>query len=192
MHNIFDMQSADYENTSDDTGFEAKRLHTDQVDQHFAALDADQRVRARCSIWWRDTARLDGTSTGAIGHYAATDAEAGAAVLQQACRELKNRRCGVAVGPLAGNTWRVSHESNPIPVRRPGGLFPQVARDTPLAFPIRPSPIIPTIGRSTSAGPVSQPLRTMCQRLILTSLIASRNSARCARNLTTSACKSNR
>lgn len=106
MHNIFDMQSSDYDDISDDTGFEARRMQVDQVDQHFAALDAKQRIRARCSIWWRDTARLDGASTGAIGHYAATDAKSAAAVLEHACRELKNRGCNIAVGPLDGNTWR--------------------------------------------------------------------------------------
>jgi L-amino acid N-acyltransferase YncA len=106
MHAIFDMQSSDYDDIVDGTGFESSRLQVDQVDQHFAALDADQQVRARCSIWWRDTARLDGATTGAIGHYAATDAQYGATVLQHACTELKNRRCDIAVGPLDGNTWR--------------------------------------------------------------------------------------
>ncbi len=106
MHSIFDMQSADYDDIADHTGFEAQRLQVEQVDQHFAALDAEQNIRARCSIWWRDTANVNGSTTGAIGHYAATDAEYGEAVLQHACRELKNRRCDIAVGPLDGNTWR--------------------------------------------------------------------------------------
>ena len=106
MQNIFDMQSSDYEDIADHTGFEAQRLQVEQVDQHFAALDSEQRIRARCSIWWRDTANVNGSKTGAIGHYAATDAECGEAVLQHACRELKNRRCDMAVGPLDGNTWR--------------------------------------------------------------------------------------
>ena len=106
MQSIFDMQSADYDDITDQTGFESQRLQVEQVDQHFAALDEEQQIRARCSIWWRDTAKVNGSTTGAIGHYAATDAEYGAAVLQHACRELKNRRCDVAVGPLDGNTWR--------------------------------------------------------------------------------------
>ena len=106
MKNIFDMQSADYDNIVDQTGFESQRLQIEQADQHFAALDKDQRVRARCSIWWRDTANVNGSRSGAIGHYAAMDAGCGEAVLQHACRELKNRRCAIAVGPLDGNTWR--------------------------------------------------------------------------------------
>jgi hypothetical protein len=109
MKSIFDMQSSDYDNIVDETGFEPQRLQVDQVDQHFAALDDEQRIRARCSVWWRDTAGLDGATTGAIGHYAATDAESGAAVLQHACSELKNRRCDVAVGPLDGNTSLRQH-----------------------------------------------------------------------------------
>lgn len=106
MQNIFDMQTSDYEDITDHTGFEAQRLQVEQADQHFAALDSEQRIRARCSIWWRDTANVNGSQTGAIGHYAATDAEFGEAVLEHACRELKNRRCDLAVGPLDGNTWR--------------------------------------------------------------------------------------
>lgn len=106
MPNIFDMQSSDYDDITDKTDFDSQRLQLEQADQHFAALDADQQVQARCSIWWRDTAKLNGSTTGAIGHYAATDAEYGEAVLQHACRELKNRRCDIAVGPLDGNTWR--------------------------------------------------------------------------------------
>jgi hypothetical protein len=106
MHSIFDMRSSDYDDITDKTGFEPRRLQVERADQHFAVLDKDQQIRARCSIWWRDTTKLNGSSTGAIGHYAATDAESGEAVLQHACRELKNRRCDLAVGPLDGNTWR--------------------------------------------------------------------------------------
>ena len=106
MKNIFDMQYSDYDDIADQTGFEPQRLKVEQADQHFAALDKNQRVRARCSIWWRDTVKVNGSSTGTIGHYAATDAEYGEAVLQHACKELKNRRCAIAVGPLDGNTWR--------------------------------------------------------------------------------------
>lgn len=106
MLNIFDMQSSDYHEVEDRTGFEPPRLQLDQADQHFAALDANNNVRARCSIWWRDMANVNGSRTGAIGHYAATDVADGEAVLQHAMRELKNRRCNLAVGPLDGSTWR--------------------------------------------------------------------------------------
>ena len=106
MYDIFDMQSADYQSTIDRTGFDPDRLDNECVDQHFAVLDEKQQIRARCSIWWRDTATVAGDKTGAIGHYAATDERFGAVALEHACRELAGRRCRIAVGPLDGNTWR--------------------------------------------------------------------------------------
>ena len=62
MQSIFDMQASDYDDVTDQTGFESQCLQSEQVDQHFAALDADQRIRARCSIWWRDTAHVGGST----------------------------------------------------------------------------------------------------------------------------------
>ena len=134
MQNIFDMQSSDYDEITDSTGFESQRLQADRVDQHFAVLDAEERIRARCSIWWRDTAGLNGSKTGAIGHYAATDADAGRAVLQQACRELQNRRCDVAVGPLDGNTWRRYRFVTERGTARPFFLEPDNPDDWPPHF----------------------------------------------------------
>lgn len=106
MHDIFDMQTSDYESVIDRTGFDPDRIDIDRADQHFAVLDHRQRIRARCSIWWRDAARLNGAPTGAIGHYAANDESFGEAALQHACRELRSRGCELAVGPMDGNTWR--------------------------------------------------------------------------------------
>jgi L-amino acid N-acyltransferase YncA len=105
MYDIFDMQSGDYDVVRDKTAFAADKITSERADQHFAVMDSEQLL-ARCSVWWRDTAKVDGASTGAIGHYAATDEKAGRAVLDYACRELKNRGCDLAVGPLDGNTWR--------------------------------------------------------------------------------------
>jgi len=148
MHNIFDMQTSDYKDVTDNTGFESRRLQVERADQHFAVLDKDQQVRARCSIWWRDTANVNGSSTGAIGHYAATDAEFGEAVLQHACRELKNRRCDLAVGPLDGNTWRryrfITERGN----ARPFFLEPDNPDEWPLHFD--------SLGFSTLAHYVSE------------------------------------
>ena len=106
MFDIFDMASADYESVIDRTGFDPDRLAFDRADQHFSVLDSKQQIRARCSIWWRDAAQVNGTRTGVIGHYAADDELFGRAVLDHACRELRNRRCEIAVGPMDGNTWR--------------------------------------------------------------------------------------
>lgn len=106
MQRIFDMQTPDYDGIVDATRFDAERLQSERADQHFAVLDDDDRICARCSIWWRDTARVNGSKTGAIGHYAASNAACGETVLDHALRELKNRGCQVAVGPLDGSTWR--------------------------------------------------------------------------------------
>jgi len=106
MNDIFDMESTDYESVIDRTGFDPDRIDAEECDQHFAVLDHKQQIRARCSIWWRDAARVNGIPTGTIGHYAATDESFGAAALEHACRELKNRGCELAVGPMDGNTWR--------------------------------------------------------------------------------------
>jgi len=106
MHDIFDMQIGDYDSIIDRTGFDPDKLASDQTDQHFAVLDGKDQVRARCSVWWRDSAQVNGTRTGTIGHYAATDETFGEMLLEHACRELKNRGCDLAVGPMDGNTWR--------------------------------------------------------------------------------------
>jgi GNAT superfamily N-acetyltransferase len=47
-----------------------------------------------------------GERTGAIGHYAAVDAAAGAAVLERGCALLATAGAAVAVGPMDGTTWR--------------------------------------------------------------------------------------
>ncbi|MEX2389173.1 MAG: GNAT family N-acetyltransferase [Phycisphaeraceae bacterium] len=61
---------------------------------------------ARCSLWWSQTPRLEGRRVGAIGHYAAADRAAGAALLEAACDVLARAGSEVAVGPMDGNTWR--------------------------------------------------------------------------------------
>jgi len=106
MYDIFDMQVSDYESIIDRTGFDPDKLDAERADQHFAVLDNKDQVRARCSIWWRESAQVNGTKTGTIGHYAATDEAFGETLLEHACRELKNRGCELAVGPMDGNTWR--------------------------------------------------------------------------------------
>ena len=57
-------------------------------------------------IWWRDSAQVNGTRTGTIGHYAATNESYGRSLLEHACRELAQQGCELAVGPMDGNTWR--------------------------------------------------------------------------------------
>jgi ribosomal protein S18 acetylase RimI-like enzyme len=61
---------------------------------------------ARCSCWWRETAAQVGIRIGAIGHYAASDGDASAALLSRACQLLAQAGCATAVGPMDGTTWR--------------------------------------------------------------------------------------
>ena len=106
MYDIFDMQQSDYDSVDDTTGFDSAKIAFDYADQHFAALDQDGRICARCSIWWSDTALIDNAPSGAIGHYAADGAASARVLLEHACRELSLRRCVYAIGPMDGNTWR--------------------------------------------------------------------------------------
>jgi predicted N-acetyltransferase YhbS len=134
MYDIFDMQYSDYESIIDRTGFDPDKLDNEAADQHFAVLDDKQQVRARCSIWWRDTAAVDGERTGAIGHYAASDERFGAAALEHACHELGNRGCKLAVGPLDGNTWRRYRFITERGTARPFFLEPDNPDEYPVHF----------------------------------------------------------
>ena len=134
MYDVFDMQTPDYESIIDRTGFDPDKLDSEAVDQHFAVLDEKQQIRARCSIWWRDTAAVDGERSGAIGHYAATDERFGAVALKHACRELGGRRCKLAVGPLDGNTWRRYRFITERGSARPFFLEPDNPDDYPVHF----------------------------------------------------------
>jgi GNAT superfamily N-acetyltransferase len=61
---------------------------------------------SRCALWWAGTPTHEGRRVGAIGHYFAPDAAAGARLLRRACARLAEQGCGLAVGPMDGNTWR--------------------------------------------------------------------------------------
>ena len=66
-------------------------------------VEVDNRALvAQCSCWWRGTP----DDVGFIGHYSAAHADAGAAILEQACEVLATAGCTSAVGPVDGNTWR--------------------------------------------------------------------------------------
>ncbi len=77
-----------------------------QADAHWLRLDARANAVARCSLWWRETPPYPGHRLGLIGHYAASDEESAAQLLAWACRQLAERGCTLAVGPMDGNTWR--------------------------------------------------------------------------------------
>jgi len=83
----------------------AQEIEFHRPDTSLVARDG-ARIAARCSLWWSDVPPMVGHKLGAIGHFAASDAAAAAALLSEACRELQLNGCTIAVGPMDGNTWR--------------------------------------------------------------------------------------
>jgi predicted N-acetyltransferase YhbS len=63
-------------------------------------------VTAHAALWWKQTPELNGERIGAIGGFAAADADAARLLLDRAGDGLRAAGCRVAVGPLNGNTWR--------------------------------------------------------------------------------------
>jgi GNAT superfamily N-acetyltransferase len=61
---------------------------------------------ARCAIYTANVPKYEGQTLGLVGQYTAENAEAGRAVLAEACRRLKDAGCTLAVGPMDGNTWK--------------------------------------------------------------------------------------
>lgn len=78
-----------------------------QPHRHLLARDAGA-MRARCSVWVGSVPWAGGVAgvVGVVGHFAAVDAAAGAAVLEAAVAVLRAQGCCVAIGPMDGNTWR--------------------------------------------------------------------------------------
>jgi len=134
MVDVLAMQPSDYESVTDRTGFDPGWLRTDHSDRHFVALDHNRQIRARCSVWWRNSPPVNGRVSGIVGHYAACNEDFGMAVLQQACRELGNRGCELAVGPMDGNTWRRYRFVTERGSFRPFFLEPDNPDDYPVHF----------------------------------------------------------
>ncbi len=80
-------------------------LTNQQVDAHLQVSQND-KIAARCSLWWRTTPVLQGQTLGYIGHYAAVHQQAALTLLEEAKSLLRDRGCVLAVGPIDGNTWR--------------------------------------------------------------------------------------
>jgi len=62
---------------------------------------------ASCALWWRHTPPdpEDGARVGCVGKFTCVDVDAGAALLQDACRRLAATGCQRVVGPMDGDTW---------------------------------------------------------------------------------------
>lgn len=75
-------------------------------DGHWALLDDNGTLAARCSLWWTSVPHLPEGHPGVIGHFAARDAASASSLLSHCCRTLAERGCSVAIGPMDGTTWR--------------------------------------------------------------------------------------
>lgn len=106
-----------------------------QADTHWLALDDAGEPVARASLWWTHAPPHPDQRIGCIGHYAAHERAAAAALLESACRDLSAAGCTLAVGPLDGNTFRayrfVTRRSFDGPPHPPFFLEP----DNPDAWP---------------------------------------------------------
>ncbi|MGC1417889.1 MAG: hypothetical protein WA817_21555 [Candidatus Acidiferrum sp.] len=86
--------------------FNAADFENQHADLHLSAVSESTEVRARCSLWWNQVPSFEQHRLGVIGHYAAADEGAAAAVLAAAQERLRAASCTLAVGPMNGNTWR--------------------------------------------------------------------------------------
>jgi GNAT superfamily N-acetyltransferase len=87
---------------------EAGTLTRHRAEGHVCAVADDGRVLARCSWWAKEAPSREGERPGVAGHFAAAGdgEEAALAVLDAACRRLREAGCSEVFGPMDGNTWR--------------------------------------------------------------------------------------
>lgn len=85
-----------------------------QPDALFAAELAG-KIQAVCSVWKNSLPIHKGNQPAAIGHFHATDPQAGSAALEAACTHLRVKGATLVLGPVNANTWnpyRLVTESN--------------------------------------------------------------------------------
>ena len=80
-------------------------LELPQPDESLETL-ADGAVRARCSLWWRETPLHRGRRTGFIGAVSSSGDDALETLLPRATERLRGKGCALAIGPVDGNTWQ--------------------------------------------------------------------------------------
>lgn len=85
---------------------EACASPSEHPDARVFLTSAAGRVVAHCALWWTETPMHEGSRIGAIGGFAACDAEAARLLLGGAEAGLRTAGCRIAIGPMNGNTWR--------------------------------------------------------------------------------------
>lgn len=78
----------------------------DKADEHWAIVNTENKIQARCSLWYKEKILLADKVAGFIGHYDAINEEAALVLLNHAFAQLEQYNCAVAIGPMDGNTWR--------------------------------------------------------------------------------------
>jgi predicted N-acetyltransferase YhbS len=82
-----------------------QKLQQLQPDAMWVVVE-NERVVARCALWWKTTPSVQGQHTGTVGCYASRDESSAFLLLTRACQELQSKGCTCAIGPMDGNTWR--------------------------------------------------------------------------------------
>jgi GNAT superfamily N-acetyltransferase len=75
-------------------------------DARVMVIGDNETVMAHAALWWKETPEYEGQRVGAIGGFAATDAEVTKILLDGAASYLRDAGCERVVGPMNGNTWR--------------------------------------------------------------------------------------
>lgn len=85
--------------------FQLSDIGEHQADAHWGLID-QERIVARCSLWWTNTPSYQHHRTGLIGHFAAKNSETAGLLLEYAVHQLTEQHCTLAIGPMDQNSWR--------------------------------------------------------------------------------------
>ncbi|MGD9420405.1 MAG: GNAT family N-acetyltransferase [Verrucomicrobiota bacterium JB025] len=87
---------------SDRAAREVAELGADEV---LAARDGGREV-GRLALWWSDVPAREDGRMGCLGGFEAEESGVAEQLLARGCDRLREEGCGLAVGPMNGNTWR--------------------------------------------------------------------------------------
>lgn len=79
---------------------------TERLDARIYLTSEAGKVTAQAALWWRETPIFEDERIGAVGGFAANDQQSARLLLAAAAERLGREGCGIAVGPMNGNTWR--------------------------------------------------------------------------------------
>ncbi len=81
-------------------------LCPDDPDARVVFRNEGDRAEGHAAVWFSETPLLECRRIGTIGDFSADDPTVAAALLEGAFERLREAGCGIAVGPMNGNTWR--------------------------------------------------------------------------------------